>query len=172
MDILNGLVEIHKNNVIHCDIKPQNFLLFYSEDECEPPDKSVSSFDSDGVLKITDFGLSHIIPAGQTKAFMKFRCGTFGYSAPEVGKETYVDQSIDMWAFGLCLYQMAVAYLPTAIKQYRYGSGPLPFRKIDWNCFSFEKLKDLIEACVQIQPEKRMTAKDAINHPWFELDLD
>jgi serine/threonine protein kinase len=101
---------------------------------------------------------------------MKIRCGTFGYTAPEVANQVFVDQSIDIWSFGLCLYQMAVAYLPPAIKQYRYGTGPIPFRRVDWTSFNFEKLKDLIESCLQIKPENRISAKDAINHPWFELD--
>ncbi len=181
LDILNGLNEIHKNNIIHCDIKPQNFLIFYDDEEIENKtlinesldenlQLSVTSLYTNSYLKITDFGLSHFIPSGQDKAYMKYRCGTFGYSAPEITKECFVDQSIDMWAFGLCLYQMAVAYLPTAIKQYRYGSGPLPYRKVDWSTFKFEQLKDLIDNCVQMKPEKRITAREAMLHPWFELD--
>jgi serine/threonine protein kinase len=75
-----------------------------------------------------------------------------------------------MWAFGVSLYQMAVAYMPTAIKQYKYGSGPLPFRKIDWTTFHFEELKNLIESCIQIKAENRITANEAINHEWFETD--
>jgi serine/threonine protein kinase len=179
LDILIGLNEIHKNNIIHCDIKPQNFLLFYEEesenysslnesfdinDQC-----SVSSIDTNTFLKITDFGLAHLIPSGQKKALMKVRCGTFGYCAPEITKDANIDTSIDMWAFGLCLYQMAVAYLPTAIKQYKYGSGPLPYRKADWNTFNFEQIKDLIDSCVQMKPEKRISAREAMQHPWFEI---
>lgn len=74
-----------------------------------------------------------------------------------------------MWSFGLCLYQMAVAYLPTAIKHYKYGSGPIPFRACDWSDYDYEKLKDLIECCLQIDPSKRISAADAINHPWFDM---
>lgn len=63
---------------------------------------------------------------------------------------------------------MAVAYLPTAIKQYKYGSGPIPFRKQDWSDFDYDKLKNLIEGCLEYDPEKRLTAEDALNHEWFE----
>ncbi len=64
---------------------------------------------------------------------------------------------------------MAVAYFPTAIKQYRYGTGPIPFRNLDWKHFEFVKLKNLIEGCLEMDPAKRFTAKDALNHEWFEV---
>lgn len=75
-----------------------------------------------------------------------------------------------MWSFGVSLYQMAVAYMPTAIKQYKYGTGPIPFRKIDWNSFNFPLVRDLIESCLQMKPEDRISAADALQHPWFEAD--
>jgi hypothetical protein len=64
---------------------------------------------------------------------------------------------------------MAVAYLPTAIKQYKYGTGPIPFRKVDWREYDFDRLKDLIEACLQVEPGDRISVQDAINHPWFDI---
>ncbi len=80
-----------------------------------------------------------------------------------------------MWSFGVCLYQMAVAYKPTAMKNYKYGkvvfkvgSGPIPFLKSNWTKFDFPNLKNLIESCLEINPSKRITAEDAINHPWFD----
>lgn len=64
---------------------------------------------------------------------------------------------------------MAVAYFPTAIKQYKYGSGPIPFRVQDWKDFEFQKLKNLIEGCLQMDPTQRFSARDALNHEWFEV---
>ncbi len=91
LDVLNGLNEIHKNNIIHCDIKPQNFLLFKNEmeltDEEYESDNDNCSFDSydpNQYIKITDFGLAHPIPLGSTKTYMKQRCGTYYYTAPEI----------------------------------------------------------------------------------------
>lgn len=74
-----------------------------------------------------------------------------------------------MWSFGISLYQMATAYFPTAIKNYKYGSGPIPFRAVDWKYFDFAKLKDLIIRCLEMNPENRITAKEALNHQWFEF---
>jgi serine/threonine protein kinase len=75
-----------------------------------------------------------------------------------------------MWSFGVSLYQLAVAYLPTAIKQYKYGSGPIPFRRVDWTNFEgFADLRDLIERCLEMEPRSRITADEALNHRWFEI---
>lgn len=87
MDILSALKIIHKNGVIHCDIKPQNMLVFSPENNADQKDLNNScndSYDSPQILRITDFGLSHIIPAKSTKAYMKYRCGTHVYTAPEI----------------------------------------------------------------------------------------
>jgi serine/threonine protein kinase len=73
-----------------------------------------------------------------------------------------------MWSFGICLYKMTVAYFPTDIKKYQYGSGPIPFREKDWNTVNFNEMRSLIEACLEINPEKRITAKEALRHKWFD----
>jgi serine/threonine protein kinase len=65
---------------------------------------------------------------------------------------------------------MAVAYFPTAYNRYKYGSGPIPFRKTDWKDFEGrEELQDLISKCVNIDPESRITVDEALNHPWFKI---
>jgi serine/threonine-protein kinase Chk2 len=86
-DILTGLKEIHKNNIIHCDIKPQNFLLFKNENSENNENDSIDEeYFDDYFLKITDFGYAHVIPNDSDKAYMKLPCGTFAYTAPEVTK--------------------------------------------------------------------------------------
>jgi serine/threonine protein kinase len=86
-DILSALKEIHKNNIIHCDIKPQNFFLFKNEN-VNTSNNSQYTEDNyeDYFLKLTDFGFSHFIPEGKDKTFMKFPFGTFQYIAPEITK--------------------------------------------------------------------------------------
>jgi serine/threonine protein kinase len=92
-DVLTALRDIHKYNIIHCDIKPQNFLLFkvdqdnqvIDEEEEEADDNdSMASYDPNTMLKVTDFGLAHIINRDSDKAYMKFRAGTHEYIAPEI----------------------------------------------------------------------------------------
>lgn len=91
LDILNGLNEVHRNDIIHADIKPHNFLLFKHDDneqdeldENDDDNLSTDSFDPSLLLKLTDFGLSHVLASGNTKAHMKLKCGTFAYTAPEI----------------------------------------------------------------------------------------
>jgi len=103
---------------VHADIKLENILKQSAEVEEE--------YD---MAKLCDFGLS-----GQMNSDGRLdmqRIGTLGYMAPELGKGQ-VDSSIDMFSFGVVLYEMATAYKPTAVKNFKYGSGPIPFRNVDW----------------------------------------
>ena len=63
---------------------------------------------------------------------------------------------------------MAVAYFPTDIKKYQYGTGAIPFREKDWSHLNFNEVKDLIEMCLKIDPKERITAEDSLKHPWFK----
>lgn len=73
------------------------------------------------MVKLCDFGLSHMM-GDNGKATMAERCGTSGYIAPEIGsKNSVIGPEIDMWAFGVMLYEMCTAYKPTKLCNYRYG---------------------------------------------------
>lgn len=85
-------------------------------------------------VKVCDFGLAHLRePAKDGKSIMVTRCGTQGYIAPEVGKrDSLIGPEIDMFAVGVILYELMAAYKPTKLQNFRYGSGPVPFRDRDW----------------------------------------
>jgi len=122
-------------------------------------------------VKICDFGISMVMNSEcGKKALMKVRSGTAGYIAPEIkGNNKLVGPEIDMWAFGLILYEMCVAYKPTQVKNYRYGTGPIPFRPRDWKRLDKqgETVQDLILKCLQMDPDERITAEEALQHKWF-----
>ncbi len=114
LDILTGLDHVHSQGIIHSDMKLQNVLLHRpEEDEAQSGEYPI--------VKLCDFGLSHLLN-GDGKALMTERCGTGGYIAPEIGpKNTLIGPEIDMWAFGIMLYEMCTAYKPTKLSDYRYG---------------------------------------------------
>lgn len=109
-DMLEALKYIHSKNVIHDDIKLENILLQSSERD-----------DEYSMIKLCDFGLTHILDRKVGKAFMGIRCGTQGYMAPEQQANNWIGTEIDIWALGVVLYELAVAYKPTVVKDYRYG---------------------------------------------------
>ena len=83
---------------------------------------------------------------------MKERCGSGNYIAPEVKHDgVVVGPEIDMWGFGVVLYEMCVAYKPTQCKRdFKYGGGPIPFRARDWRKLSKAGavVQDLILQCL------------------------
>ena len=126
------------------------------------------------VLKLFDFGLAHNMePDGC--GVMRNRCGTLGYMAPEVVAKGFtrtnergilIGPEIDMWAFGVILYELSVAYSPTRVRGYKVGS-PISFPPRDWNHHS-PLLKDLIRKCLTVEPRLRPTAAEAMEHAWFK----
>jgi calcium/calmodulin-dependent protein kinase I len=64
---------------------------------------------------------------------------------------------------------MAVAYRPTQIAGYTYGSGPIPYRRIDWRKKT-KQLQDFISLLLEFDPQKRPSAEEALSHEWFSIE--
>jgi len=153
--ILLAVSYLHSNNIAHRDLKPENFL--FSADEINSP------------LKLIDFGLSQLY---SDTSNMKTRVGTPYYIAPEVLRRSY-DASCDMWSVGVILYILLCGYPPfygdTEREIYQsIESGSYDFPPGEWDSISNQG-KDLISKLLLVDPSSRLSAKNALQHPWFQL---
>lgn len=90
-EILLALEFLHKKHIIYRDLKPENVLL-----------------DTEGHVKITDFGLAKDIKDGKTNTF----CGTDEYLAPEIILNEPYNESVDYWALGVLIFEMLTGWPP------------------------------------------------------------
>ena len=148
-----ALAYLHERGVAHRDLKPENILLSSSED--------------DGVIKLADLGFARSVP----KSGLSTACGTPSYVAPEILNNTRYGLSVDMWSLGVIAYILLCGYAPFADRH-----QPTLFRKIRSGLFFFDppqwngvsaQAKDLIERMLTVNPAKRITAAEALQHPWL-----
>ena len=156
IELILGLEFLHQNNVIFRDLKPENILL-----------------DSEGHIRISDFGLSKILENHRDKAYTL--CGTLKYLAPEILKNKGYEKSVDWWSLGCIFYEMIMGYLPFKIN----GNviDPEVFEeKIKFNDNMNPLLVDLISQLLAVNPKKRIgygdsDAKKIKEHQYFS-DVD
>ncbi|XP_065059579.1 calcium/calmodulin-dependent protein kinase type IV-like [Rhopilema esculentum] len=154
--ICEAVSYLHDNEIVHRDLKPEN-LLYGSPAEDAP-------------LKIADFGLSKILTNNST---MQTVCGTPGYCAPEVLRGEEYEPAIDMWAVGVITYILLCGFEPfyddrgdQAMFQ-RILKCDYEFMSPWWDEVSVNA-KDLVSKLIVKDPKKRLTAKQALQHPWVQ----
>lgn len=165
--MIEGLKYMHENKIAHCDLKPDNFL-FLNEKHDSP-------------IKIIDFGMSKFV---QRRKYFSVICGTPYYVAPEVIEGRY-SEHCDMWSMGVVLFVMLFGYPPFYADQNKYGN--LTDQKIfqlirkgfeaivkDGYGAHFPKAipisdsaRDLIKKLLVLDTAKRLTAEEALEHPWL-----
>ncbi|KAM6960024.1 calcium/calmodulin-dependent protein kinase type II delta 1 chain isoform 5-T5 [Tautogolabrus adspersus] len=153
--ILESVNHCHMNGIVHRDLKPENLLL-------------ASKF-KEAAVKLADFGLA-IEVQGDQQAWFGF-AGTPGYLSPEVLRKDPYGKPVDMWACGVILYILLVGYPPFWDEdQHRLyqqiKAGAYDFPSPEWDTVTPEA-KDLINKMLTINPAKRVTATDALKHPWI-----
>ncbi|XP_027333016.1 calcium-dependent protein kinase 29-like isoform X2 [Abrus precatorius] len=152
--IVNVVHACHFMGVMHRDLKPENFLLV-SKDPMAP-------------LKATDFGMSVFIEEG--KVYREI-VGSAYYVAPEVLKKNY-GKEIDVWSAGIILY-ILLSGVPPFWAETETGifkailEGNLDLESAPWPSIS-ATAKDLIRKMLNYDPEKRITAAEALEHPWMK----
>lgn len=152
--VLSAVNYCHQRGIVHRDLKPENILL--NRDSNDPK------------VTLIDFGTAATLAPGKK---FTIRFGTSYYIAPEVLKFSY-DEKCDIWSVGVILYLMLVGYPPfngkdekkiqEAIKKGRYQ-----LTEDEWANISPEA-KDLVAGMLEYNPRQRMSALEALKHPWIK----
>lgn len=147
----------HDLNICHRDLKPENLLLFSEHDDSHH-------------IKIADFGLARRVSPNNPNC-LRTKCGTPEYAAPDVfcGK-TYGVKS-DMWSMGVIIFILLSGYPPfteqsTSKLLLKIRSAKYTFDDEYW-CNVSDGAKDLVSKLLVVDPQKRLSANDALNHKWM-----
>ncbi|CAD8052575.1 unnamed protein product [Paramecium primaurelia] len=151
--ILLATLHCHEQNIVHRDLKPEN-IIFISEDP-------------QSQLKVIDFGTSRKF---DNQKVMSKRLGTPYYIAPEVLGHSYTEKC-DIWSCGVILYILLCGYPPFVGKTEnqildRVKLGKFTFDPEDWETVSKEA-KEFITKLLRMDPNKRLSAKQALDDPWL-----
>ena len=155
--VVEAVAFCHSNNVAHRDLKPENLLLL--------------SPDDDSAVKIADFGFAKKVYAPNS---LTTQCGTPGYVAPEILEGLAYDNRADMWSVGVILYILLGGYPPFIENNQRdlfrkIRKGEYEFHEEYWGTVSSEA-KALIASLLTVDPNLRLSAKDALENAWIRVD--
>jgi len=155
--LLETISFMHSRGVMHRDLKPENILL--------------TSRESDVDVKISDLGLAKISDSGSFPR-AKSICGSDYYLAPEVIEQQEYGKEIDIWALGVVTYVLLSGSLPFFHNRHLHKlyrqivERDISFPSSQWGNVS-KGAQDFILRMLHVQPEMRMTAEQALQHPWL-----
>lgn len=147
-EIAEGLIHIHKLNVIHRDLKPENVLLGKNDE-----------------VKLADFGWCVHTPQSRRQTF----CGTLDYLSPEMLAGKGHDKRIDHWSLGCIAYELLVGKPPfeSDDKSLDATRQLILSAQIDFPSDFADEPKELIVGLVQQEPESRMDLEDTLKTKWL-----
>ena len=159
--IAYGMMHLHRNHVIHCDLKPENVLL-----------------DSLFHPHLTDFGLSKIYQKNSTMSFSG-QFGTIPYMAPELIEDNKHNGKIDVYSFGILMYEVVTDSIPYPLLE----KGKIAVHKFsnkvinenyrpEFNVPVKKSIKILIEKWWSKDPKERPTFEEIFKKLAFNIDDD
>lgn len=156
--VLDAVAYMHSKKIAHRDLKPENLLL--------------DSDKADACVKLADFGFAR---RENTPNCFTTMCGTPSYVACEVLMRLPYGIQSDLWSVGVIVYSLLAGYQPfrgdddNALKS-AIIRGSFEFDNQFWGNISGEA-KELISSMLNVDPSKRITAHQALEHSWFKKDL-
>eukprot|EP00929_Paragymnodinium_shiwhaense_P123110 TRINITY_DN9660_c0_g1_i1.p1 TRINITY_DN9660_c0_g1~~TRINITY_DN9660_c0_g1_i1.p1 ORF type:complete len:590 (+),score=131.20 TRINITY_DN9660_c0_g1_i1:92-1861(+) len=152
--MLRAVGYLHANNVVHRDLKLENFLY-----ESEDPQAQ---------LKLIDFGFAKL---WDPSTLMMASCGSIAYVSPDVLKRTGYTNKCDLWSLGVIVWMLLVGYPPfhgeeAAMLQRIKAGQPDWSHKSRWAPVSKEAVS-FVQQLLTLDPCRRLDAKNALKHPWL-----
>ena len=156
--ILSAVCYCHGMNIIHRDLKPENILIVKRQKNGFHP------------IKIIDFGTAKVFQKEKAEHLL---IGSAYYIAPEVLSRNYTELC-DLWSCGVIMYILLTGRPPfngsseeEIMKKIKEGNYDL--KKYPWGIIS-EEAKDLLKGLLQVNAKKRFSAKQALEHKWFQIE--
>merc|ERR1712055_472880 len=143
MQLVDTVGECHEKGVVHRDIKDENILI------------DINTFK----IKLIDFGSGALLQEG---LYHKFK-GTRVYSPPEwINCGAYTAEALTVWSLGILLYDMLCGDIPFESDQEISAGRLVWFKQLNLS----SQVKDLISGCLTVDPAKRITLCEVLDHPW------
>jgi calcium-dependent protein kinase len=153
--ILSAVCYLHSRGIVHRDLKPENLLL------------ETDSKNSDLTIKLIDFGTSNFYNKTNKLNSM---VGSIYYMAPEVINSNY-NEKCDLWSCGVIMYILLSGNAPFEGQNEKEVireiiKGKFSFNGPEWQDISVDA-RDLIKSLLTYKPEDRISAAEALQHPWI-----
>jgi calcium/calmodulin-dependent protein kinase I len=157
--MLKAVAYCHSRKIAHCDMKPKNLLLMTD--------------DNDSFIKLADFGFAARVH--EPKSLVK-QCGTPFFVSPEILLRKGYDQQSDMWSVGCIIYLLLSGNLPFMGRSQKelfrkIVAGKYEFDEREWAGIS-DDAKDLVQRCLVLDPDERITAAESVKHQWLRASRD
>ncbi|CAN0053337.1 unnamed protein product [Ascophyllum nodosum] len=154
-DFFGALDYIHSQGVVHRDLKPENLLLVSKTDNTS--------------IKLADFGLASTVVDGVVED--QLTVGTAPYMAPELIDGDPYGTAVDMWSAGVIIFNMLSGCYPfmdnNEFRLYaKIKKGNASYNHACWRVVSEDALS-IVRGLLTVDPEQRLTARQAIQHPWL-----
>uniref|UniRef100_A0A8C9W3P3 Serine/threonine kinase 33 n=1 Tax=Scleropages formosus TaxID=113540 RepID=A0A8C9W3P3_SCLFO len=163
--LAEAIVYLHKQDIVHRDLKLENILVKnnHGGDENEMP-----------CIKVTDFGLSVQKSGVGSENMLQATCGTPVYMAPEVINAHDYSQQCDVWSVGVIMYMLLCGEPPfmssSEDKLFEIiRKGELSFAGLVWDSIS-DAAKKVLRCLLKVDPAHRITASELLDNPWITGD--